>query len=221
MFSLRSSKSTNSPMPRSMNVRTPLPAPSWQRAWTTRSRMSRSCAATFPLRGRSSQGRPPSHPCSRGSRQGNERAVRRAHSVEAARTASAVRGDQDHEDHDHCHRQTYSQPRLPVPRGPSVVPARVVHLEPPFGPLPSPRGCTHGTTSVVTASHHPLSRQTRLTPRRPPPTRDVSHAVSPRSAFLSCSYPRPRGHRPTYSGAGPAWRTPTSSRWRRRSAGSS
>jgi hypothetical protein len=60
-----------------------------------------------------------------------ERAVP-GRSVEAARTASAVGGDQDHEDRDHCHRQTYSQPRLPVPLGPSVVPARVVHLEPPF-----------------------------------------------------------------------------------------
>jgi hypothetical protein len=53
-------------------------------------------------------------------------------SVEAARTASAVRGDQDHEDRDHCQRQPYSQPRLPVPPSPTVDSARVVHLEPPF-----------------------------------------------------------------------------------------
>lgn len=54
------------------------------------------------------------------------RELSQACSVEAARTASAVRGDQDHEDRDHCQRQTYSQPHLPVPLSPSVDPARVV-----------------------------------------------------------------------------------------------
>jgi hypothetical protein len=129
------------------------------------------------------------------------RESRPSRSVEAARTASAVRGDQDHENRDHYQRQTYSQPRPPVPLGPSVVPPRLVHLEPPLRASSSSRGCTHGTTSVVTASHHLSSRQAR-------PTQEAGaeeghlFGLSSRSAFLSCSYPRPRGHRSTLFGGG-------------------
>ena len=79
------------------------------------------------------------------------RELSQACSVEAARTASAVRGDQDHEDRDHCQRQTYSQPRLPVPLSPTIDPARVVHLEPPLRAsssftrmYPRDHSCRHG-----------------------------------------------------------------------------
>ena len=102
-----------------------------------RSGIRRADDGSVPRRGRG---------CPSGTREPSQ-----ACSVEAARTASAVRGDQDHEDRDHCQRQTYSQPHLPVPLSPSVDPARAVHLEPPFRAsssftrmCPRDRFCRHG-----------------------------------------------------------------------------
>lgn len=166
-------------------------------------------------------GRPPSHLCSRGCLSGYERALPGC-SVEAARTASAVRGDQDHEDGDHCQRQTYSQPGLPVPLGASVVPARVVHLDPPF------QGLIHLHEDVPMRPRLSSPLATISPPGRPDLRQEAGadegrlYAVSARSAFPLVLVPTASGAtaRP-HSGAGPAWRTPTSSRWRRRSAGSS
>jgi hypothetical protein len=148
------------------------------------------------------------------------RESRPSRSVEAARTASAVRGDQDHEDRDHYQRQTYSQPRPPVPLGPSVVPPRLVHLEPPLRASSSSRGCTTGPllSSPLATICHPGRPDL---PRRPAPRRDISLGY-PRGArsFRAHTHGLGATARP-YSGAAPAWRMPTSSRWRRRSAGSS
>ena len=178
----------------------------------SRCRISR-CCRRRPTR----RSRPRALGCPQGTREPSQ-----ARSVEAARTPSAVRGDQDHEDRHHYQRQTYSQPGLPVPLGPSVAPARLVHLEPPYQGLFR----LHEDVPMGPPMSSPLAAIS------PPGRPDVRPGGRRRRGTSLLRYPpgarsfgaRPHGLGATarpYSGAAPAWRTPTSSRWRRRSAGSS
>lgn len=204
-----------------MNVRTPSCRPILATAWTTRSRMSRSCAPTSPLRGRSSQGalrriralvdavmgtREPSPGALSRGRPNRLRCSRR----------SGSRGPRPLPPPDLLP-TTSSSSAWPIGRSCSSRPPRTpfqglfrLHEDVPMGPLLS---------SPLATIPSPGRPDLRPGGRR---RRGTSLMRYPRGArsFRARTHGLGATARP-YSGAGPAWRTPTSSRWRRRSAGSS